>query len=947
MATAARPEPGRPPRADRAHARRRIAWAACSALAILLAPAGDAWAGKGYLDAHEGENVVEVKFQGNASIGEEKIRAKIQSRAGRPLDQSTVILDTRKLLETKWFSDVEAVIEPGPDRKGVILIFKVTELPVLREVLFMGRNKIKLKDLEESTGLKKGARADFARAQMAVHQIETLYREKGFEKAEVKLIEGGKPGETRVVFEIFEGPKFSIESIDFIGNSFVDDDVLKTKIETRFRLFGLLGAKRHTEGLDTDKRSLIDYYKGHGFFDVAVSATTKPGADLGKERVTFTISEGIQYKVRSIKFEGNKKVKVEELKSALQMKEGEVFNGAVRDIDQKELFKKYWKLGCIDTRIDHREPTTEQPGMVDIVYRIEEGDEYFLGQFIVRGNARTKDKVVRREAIMAGLLPGEVLDLNRIEIFTRRLSGTGYFITGQGPQQAQGKPIEVKIINRRPGDRPFGEGILAGPGDAETARMQSPDNPPPSEAPQTMPPMSVPTPSSPAPPAGGLGQGGATPFGGPDLFAPPANTVPQLPVTPLPATPAPLPPAIPGRPGRPQGPPPAGTFDPTDPTRQFPSYPQNNANDVGPDRQEPFPNRSYADIVTNVDEAPTGRLQFGVGASSYSGINGSVIFSESNFDLFAIPRSFSELTSGRAFRGAGQQFEINLQPGTLINRYIISFRDPYLFGEPFGFGIQGYQFSRYYPDFSERRSGGRISLGYQFGPQIYADVAARVEDVDIHGFKYPAPPQLLAVAGHTTLFTLRPAIKLDNRNNPIAPSQGQYVEAAFEQGLGTFSFPKFTLEGRQHFTTGSRPDNSGKRVLTFRGFFGVTGRDTPIYERFFAGDFRSMRGFYYRGVGPHDLGVNTGGVLSAIGSVEYQFPLTANDHIQQVIFCDFGTVEGNYTFTTIRAAVGTGLRVVIPAITKQLPLSFDLAFPVSKAEGDRVKYFSFFIGAFW
>jgi len=45
--------------------------------------------------------------------------------------------------------------------------------------------------------------------------------------------------------------------------------------------------------------------------------------------------------------------------------------------------------------------------------------------------------------------------------------------------------------------------------------------------------------------------------------------------------------------------------------------PINDRNDVGPDRQEPFPNRSYADIVANVDEAPTGRLMFGAGAGSF------------------------------------------------------------------------------------------------------------------------------------------------------------------------------------------------------------------------------------------------------------------------------------------------------------------------------------------
>src|SRR5262249_4577093 len=84
----------------------------------------------------------------------------------------------------------------------------------------------------------------------------------------------------------------------------------------------------------------------------------------------------------------------------------------------------------------------------------------------------------------------------------------------------------------------------------------------------------------------------------------------------------------------------------------------------------------------------------------------------------------------------------------------------------------------------------------------------------------------------------------------------------------------------------------------------------------------------------------------ALGSVEYQFPLTANDMFHQVVFCDFGSVESSYRFTDIRVSVGTGLRMLIPAMGP-LPLCFDLAFPVEKANGDRVQYFNFTIGAFY
>ena len=61
------------------------------------------------------------------------------------------------------------------------------------------------------------------------------------------------------------------------------------------------------------------------------------------------------------------------------------------------------------------------------MYKIDEGEPYLLGELEIEGNDRTKDKVIRREAVQAGLLPGEILDKNRIEIFKRRLTMLGYF----------------------------------------------------------------------------------------------------------------------------------------------------------------------------------------------------------------------------------------------------------------------------------------------------------------------------------------------------------------------------------------------------------------------------------------------------------------------------------------------------------------------------------------
>ncbi len=908
--------------------------------------------------AADDEIIREIKVEGNSSITTEQVRAKLKSRVGRAMDKRLLEADLRTLVETKWFADVQTFYDKTPEGDGMILIFQVKEMPILKSVEFRGRTKVKVKDLEERTGLKKGSRADVLRASLAVKQLKELYQEKGFELAEVKLLEGDKETDRKVVYEIFEGPQYKVASVEFIGNAFFPDSTLYTKVTLKAAILGLIGGKFQRDTLDEDRRKLIDYYTSLGFFHVDISATTKPGKTLGEQIITFTISEGVQYKVREIKFEGNVKLAESALRDGLQLHSGQPMTDMLRQADQKNLLTKYHALGCIQANVDPQNKFLDEPGMVDLVYKIEEGDVFYLGDLIVRGNVHTKDKVIRREAVMAGLLPGELLDKSRMDKFRTRLASTQYFFNS--PEM--GKPIDIKVLNPRPASEPYGKLPL---GDltevTPLTRMQSPaaDSPPPAAAPQPRlnpddlgpgsigevpldagapPPLGPPDAAGGGPSPGGPSVG--VPYGSGGMFNPAPDTMPVMP----------LPPALinGGSPfgGNRRQAAPSRELGEGEPKGSFPQLPLTNMTNTSPDRNEPFANRSFADIVTQVDEAPTGRLMFGVGANSFQGFQGSFILHERNFDITNVPRTFSELFSGNSWRGGGQEFRLSVMPGTQINSLDIMFREPYLFNQPISFTTEAYLQNRYQFDYTEGRAGGRVALGKQFGPAVYADISARAENVNFYGFKTPAPADYLAAQGHTNLFTIRPRLLIDNRNNPFSPNKGSYLEFANETGFGTFQFNKVTAEARKYFTLWTRPDGTGVNFLTFRGFMGFTTQDTPVYERFFAGNFRSIRGFQYRGVGPRVDGSNVGGLMSAIGSAEYQFPWTANDMFQQVIFCDFGTVERNYDLKNVRVAVGTGLRVNVPALGP-LPLAFDLAIPVVKADGDRVQYFNFFIGAFW
>jgi outer membrane protein insertion porin family len=868
--------------------------------------------------------IVKLEFEGT-SIPPEKIKPKLLSRVGHALSHEKAEADLKTLLGTKWFSEANYWIDETPPKSGkYTLIFSLKDMTLLSKVEFRGRKAIRLKEIEDITGLKAGNRADPSQTWRAVSQIQELYREKGYDLASVTLLEGGNHGDTKIVIEIFEGPKAKVTSINFVGNSFASPATLRTHINTRVSILGLFG-RYDAEMLENDRQKLVDYYYANGFFEAKVAPVTRLKEKPGELELTFVVSEGTQYTVRNVTIEGNRRIKTEVLRKDLELLSGRPFMLAMRDADKKRILILYGEIGCIDAQVKCEPRFTDQLGVVDLVYSIEEREPFSLGELEIVGNDRTKDKVIRREAVMAGLLPGEVLDNNRVELFRRRLSRLGYF--ANNPQH----PIKIDIVRHRPNDQPYGDLMTPYLQDVTRARMQDPGSgidlvPSPAQVPRGAPATSV-EPSVP----------GVSPFG-PPPFEPPANVAPvEVPsATPM----SPRPPAFPN-------PPPVGSGELPG---TEPSIPGMNMTDVSPDRNDPFPNRSFADIVTSIEEAPTGSFMIGVGANSFQGLIGNLQIFEKNFDITNFPRSFSDIVNGQAFRGGGQSLNISLSAGNLMNYMSISLREPYLFDLPIGASGSGYLSQRIYPNWDERRGGGAFSLGRQFGTMMYSDVTVRAEEVDFFGYRSPAPADYLAASGFTSLFSLKPSFRIDNRrfenpNSPFMPTKGQYIQLSTEQGWGSFTWTKFDAEGRAHLPTGSRPDGTGKRFFTFRGHFGIATESTPIYERYFAGNFGSLRGFQYRTVSPHAFNVPTGGVMMALGSVEYQFPWNARDTFHQIFFTDFGTVTGNYQFNDMRISVGTGLKVVLPIAP--MPFEFDLAFPVLKAAGDRVAYFNFAVGAVW
>jgi len=365
---------------------------------------------------------------------------------------------------------------------------------------------------------------------------------------------------------------------------------------------------------------------------------------------------------------------------------------------------------------------------------------------------------------------------------------------------------------------------------------------------------------------------------------------------------------------------------------------------VPPSMQTPPPN--YADLDAMVQETQTGRFQFGVGVNSDAGVTGQIVIDERNFDATRIPNSWDEVINGTAFRGAGQGFRIEAMPGNQVHRYLVSFTEPYLFGfSPISLNLSAFYFTRNYFDWNEQRLGGRAALGYRLSPDLSVSAALRAEDVDVSDPRVAGVTKLDSAVGSNDLFTARFTLTHDTRDIPFFPTEGHYMELAYEQAFGEFSYPRGEFDYRRYYLIRERPDGSGRHTLALSGRVGISGTDTPLFENYFAGGFSTIRGFAFRGASPIDTGVTVGGPLRLLASAEYFFPLTADDMIKGVLFCDAGTVEQNLhvNWDDFRVAPGFGLRLNIPAMGPA-PLALDFAFPIAKANTDNTQTFSFFFG---
>jgi len=374
---------------------------------------------------------------------------------------------------------------------------------------------------------------------------------------------------------------------------------------------------------------------------------------------------------------------------------------------------------------------------------------------------------------------------------------------------------------------------------------------------------------------------------------------------------------------------------------------------MGPDGA-PLP--AQKDVVYEVVEGKTGKLNIGGAISDSGGLSANVQFLKKNFDIARPPTSFDDLASGRAFTGAGQSLDIYIQPGTQVSSFGVDFGEPRMFGTNLGFRMGASKRIGFRESYREDIGGYYLRLSHPIyeaqddRTKLDAGITWRQEIRSIKDVGDLAVPGVFLFEGSRELRSLGLSLALRHVDDPLRPADKYTTTLNFEHvgGVlgGELDYWRVDLNHDQRWKVGE--DESGRRSwLSFALTGGVADAfgdtpEVPPYSRFFAGGRDTLRGFEYRGVGPHSNDRPMGGEFLLAGSLQYERPVL-EEFLSVVGFVDAGTLSTSIAdgVDPFRVAVGAGIRLRIPGLFTETPIAVDFAIPLAKEDEDETRLISF------
>jgi outer membrane protein insertion porin family len=407
--------------------------------------------------------IQQIEFNGNHRMRSDTLKARIFEREGDPYKVDALRRDYRALWNTGFFEDIKLSVQDSPDHPGgKIVIFDVTERPIIRRIEYKGLKTVTESDVldafkDRKVGLSVESQFDPTKIKKAQVVIQELLAAHGHQFAVVK------PTFTRIAasnavtltFTVDEGPKVKIGMIVFQGNhAFSSAKLLRSMKHSRpygiplyFTNISVLHKTFDQSALDEDLETGVRaLYQDNGYYKVVVKdpiVTTvdidKPGIPgpwpmVGRKHgkatnVTIPIEEGDRYRmgklyIRSSDPEKGLSLKRDALQKAFPLKTGDIFSVAKVRKAIEDYTKIYGQFGFIDFTAEPESDVNDATKTIDLTLDFDEGKQFYVRRIEFAGNTTTRDKVIRRELLIN---EGDLFNNHLWELSLLRLNQLNYF----------------------------------------------------------------------------------------------------------------------------------------------------------------------------------------------------------------------------------------------------------------------------------------------------------------------------------------------------------------------------------------------------------------------------------------------------------------------------------------------------------------------------------------
>jgi outer membrane protein insertion porin family len=407
--------------------------------------------------------VDQVLVEGNRRVERAYIEGFLTVSGGELITVQEVDRNIEAIFKTGRFKDVSAELVERDGKK--VLIFEVSERPLLRKIVFKGNSEIKADKLGELVNAQK---IEFYRPQVIRESTEIIkraYIQEGYYATEIDAqVDINDRQEATITFDIDEGDKVYVTEIRFEGNTVFEDKELKKAMLTKEKWFlsFITGRGGYNEEMTKVDRDIIaDQYYNKGYIQVRVKG---PIADLQADKksieLLYEIEEGPQFFIDAVDVSGDLIKGKQELLDTMSLQKGDVFSRKVMREDMSRLNDLYADSGFAYVNVTPETQVDEQVRQVDITYDIEQGIKARIGRINISGNTRTRDKVIRRQVKVA---EGEVYSASLIKDSRRKINNLGYFdevnLTTRKGDDLSLMDIDIDVKERATGSFSIGAGF--------------------------------------------------------------------------------------------------------------------------------------------------------------------------------------------------------------------------------------------------------------------------------------------------------------------------------------------------------------------------------------------------------------------------------------------------------------------------------------------------------